>query len=1035
MPSKNISIETGNAALDLALDTLRLGKQALVFVNTKKSAEKTAEDIARKIKTESKELLELSEKTLKALSSPTKQCQRLAASIKKGVAFHHAGLVAKQRELIEDNFKSGAIKIICATPTLCISPDTKIWHGVNETEVSEFNRSNPIFVLSNNKLIDMKSQKIQRILNFSKLIQISSVSGYSIKVTPNHKMLIKRNNKKHLFHANDVKKGDKIATIGKLNIKEIKISTFSDFVIDNELPFDNKTLTKEWFYLIGAMLGDGYSGAETNRGKIMYKGSPSIVGKDEEVFSSIKEVCRKLNLNYRKSTMFSGTPQLVLGKNKWFREFLVRCGIEKRDKKHISENVMKSNLENICFLLKGLFDTDGCVEKQKRISFSNISKKLIKQIQKSLLRFGIVSAIRRKKAGSMKIYNKEYKTVPCFELGIYQKKSIIDFYKYIGFNVKRKQNDLINLIAKICSNLNYVACENCRYKIYKDLFSGRTNDHKKWGKVKLQVIKLLGEKGELGSREVKKLIGYEPKKKDTRLNHHYELIKKRKIGSISNTEWFWSLNSIGMWIFNNILAKDNKIEEFFGLRKCPLCKNQLEWVIKKGWRDSDFEGDIFWDIVKEVKVAHNHPYVYDVVLSNNPGNDHMFVANGFVVHNSYGVDLPAYRSIIKDLKRYGNRGMAFIPVLEYLQMAGRAGRPKYDTEGEAICVAISESEKDKLFEKYVLGAPEDIYSKLAVEPVLRTYLLSLIAANFVNTKKKIVDFFSRTFWAYQYTDMDRLVLIIDKMLDLLEEWEFIEREEKKDDFVSADKIMNKEEAIRATIMGKRVAELYIDPLTAYFFITCLRSGSNKKINEFSFLQMVSHTLEMMPLLRVGVKEQDKIQEELMKYYELLFEKEPSLYEPEYEDFVNSIKTALMLNEWINEKTEEYLLENYNARPGELRGKMEIADWLLYATEEISRILQFQHLNKEIVKIRLRLRYGVKEELLPLVRIPGIGRVRARKLFFNRIKDVGDVKNADLMKLSQILGQNVALNLKKDVGQEIKEVPLGKRKGQISLGDY
>jgi len=402
---------------------------------------------------------------------------------------------------------------------------------------------------------------------------------------------------------------------------------------------------------------------------------------------------------------------------------------------------------------------------------------------------------------------------------------------------------------------------------------------------------------------------------------------------------------------------------------------------------------------------------------------------------AYGVDLPAYRSIIKDLKRYGSRGMSFIPVLEYLQMCGRAGRPKYDKEGEAICVAISENEKEKLYERYVLGEPEDIYSKLAVEPVLRTYLLSLIVANFVNTKKKIIDFFEKTFWAHQFIDMGKLETIIDKMLDLLEEWEFIEMEGKKDDFVSADKTKGGNGDIMATIMGKRVAELYIDPLTAYFFIDCLRKNSNKKGHEFSFLQMACHTLEMRPLLRVGIKEQDKMQEELMRYYELLFEKEPSLYEPEYEDFVNSIKTALMLNEWINEKTEEYLLENYNARPGELRSKIEIADWLLYATEEISRILQFQHFNKEIVKLRLRIRYGVKEELLPLVRIPGIGRVRARKLFFNRIKDVGDVKDADLMKLSQILGHNVALNLKKEVGQEIKPVPEGKRKGQISLGDY
>ena len=412
-----------------------------------------------------------------------------------------------------------------------------------------------------------------------------------------------------------------------------------------------------------------------------------------------------------------------------------------------------------------------------------------------------------------------------------------------------------------------------------------------------------------------------------------------------------------------------------------------------------------------------------------------------------GIDLPAFRAILKDLRRYGPRGMAYIPVLEYLQMAGRAGRPKFDKTGEAICVAVSENEKKKLYEMYVLGEPEDIYSKLAVEPVLRTYLLSLIASNFVNTKKKIVDFFGKTFWAYQYVEtkvsgaensqsefsgMDKLVLIIDKMLDLLEEWEFIEME--KGDFVSADEI-NDDEKINATLMGKRVAELYIDPLTAYFFITCLKHGSDRKPKEISFLQMVCQTLEIRPLLRVGVREQDKIQEELVKYYDLLLEKEPSLYEPEYEDYINSFKTALMLNEWINEKTEEYLLESYNARPGELRSKLDIADWLLYASEEISRILHFQQLNNEIVKLRLRLKHGIKGELLPLIKITGVGRVRTRKRYFNRIKDVGDVKRADFGKLAQILGQNVALNVKKQVGQEIKEVPSGKRKGQVSLRHY
>jgi len=398
---------------------------------------------------------------------------------------------------------------------------------------------------------------------------------------------------------------------------------------------------------------------------------------------------------------------------------------------------------------------------------------------------------------------------------------------------------------------------------------------------------------------------------------------------------------------------------------------------------------------------------------------------------SFGLDLPAFRAILKDLRRYGPRGMVHIPVLEYLQMAGRAGRPKFDKFGEAICVAVSENEKKKLHERYILGEPEEINSKLAVEPVLRTYLLSLIAANFVNSRKEIIDFFGKTFWSHQFMDMGRLVFIIDKMLSLLEEWEFIQMH--KEDFSDADKLNDGK--IKATIMGKRVAELYIDPLTAYFFISCLRKGSDKKVTEFSFLQMISHTLEMRPLLRVGVKDQEFVQEKIVNFDSFILEKEPSIYESEYEDYVNSVKTALMFYEWINEKDEEYLLENFNARPGELRSKIGIADWLLYANTEISRILNYRDLNKEIVKLRFRLKYGVKEELLPLIKIKGVGRVRARKLHYNRIRNIKDVKNADLVKLSQILGKQVALSVKKQVGQEVKPVKEGKRKGQMALGKY
>src|SRR3989344_1898455 len=396
---------------------------------------------------------------------------------------------------------------------------------------------------------------------------------------------------------------------------------------------------------------------------------------------------------------------------------------------------------------------------------------------------------------------------------------------------------------------------------------------------------------------------------------------------------------------------------------------------------------------------------------------------------AYGLDLPAFRAIIKDLKRYSIHGYSWIPVLEYHQQAGRAGRPKFDTFGEAICIASTKPEKKKIIRKFIKGKPEEIYSKLAVEPVLRTYLLSLISANFVNNKKSIMEFFGKTFYAHQFNDLNELEKIITKMLGLLEEWEFIRT---KEDFVSADEL--KDESIKATILGKRVAELYIDPLTAFFIITCLRKASAKRI-DFSFLQMISHTLEIRPLLKTRMKEYDLIQEKLIEYEDYLLDNEPNIYDPEYEDFTNSVKTALFFYDWVNEKDEDYLLENYNIRPGEIKSKLDIADWLLYCAEELSRILQFQQIIKDILRLRLRLKYGAKEELLTLLKLKNIGRVRARNLYKNRIKDIADLKKADITRLVQILGKETALSVKEQLGQKIPEVKENKKKGQISLLDY
>lgn len=401
-----------------------------------------------------------------------------------------------------------------------------------------------------------------------------------------------------------------------------------------------------------------------------------------------------------------------------------------------------------------------------------------------------------------------------------------------------------------------------------------------------------------------------------------------------------------------------------------------------------------------------------------------------------GLDLPAYRAIIKDLKRYGGAfGMTDIPVLEYLQMAGRAGRPRFDTQGEAICIAKSEDEKSSLHFKYVLGEPEAIYSKLAVEPVLRTYLLSLIATGFVSSQESIMDFFSRTFWAHQFQDMSELHQIISKTLRLLEEWTFITSTSGQvtTGFVNGNELLN--EAYTPTPLGRRVSELYLDPLTAHRYSLGLSKAPQVSLNEISFLHLISGSLEMRPWLSVRTKEYDIIQEKSALVQPHLLINEPSLYDPDYEEFLESLKCTIMFCEWTDEKDEQYILETYNVRPGELRAKLDIADWLLFSVSEIARITAPLAILKDINKTRVRLRYGAKEELLPLLKLEGIGRVRARRIYSAGIKDAGSLKSADITTLSAILGPVIARSVQEQLDTNISLVPKGTRKGQLSLRKF
>jgi len=385
---------------------------------------------------------------------------------------------------------------------------------------------------------------------------------------------------------------------------------------------------------------------------------------------------------------------------------------------------------------------------------------------------------------------------------------------------------------------------------------------------------------------------------------------------------------------------------------------------------------------------------------------------------SAGLNLPAYRVIVRDLKRFQQfRGMDYLPNMEIEQMLGRAGRPQFEKEGEGILIPKNKAEAVYAWENYINGEPEKIYSKVGVEPVLRMHALALIASGTCSTNQELYDFFSKTFYAKQFQDFGVLKTKIEKVLDLLEKFGFITRsisQNSDNPFKPATSLTNSSE-LKPTLIGKRVSELYIDPLTANHLIT-----SFKRIQfaaPFPLLHIMCKCLEARPLLSVKKKDMEYIEEVLSKEISNLVDKLPNEWDVEYEDYLGSVKTACFFSGWLEELGEDLILEKFNVTPGELRARLDIADWLLYSMSELLLLLDKKELLSEVKKLRIRMEYGIKQELLPLVKLKGVGRVRARLLFNSGVKDIGDLKKIPLQSLASLVGEKIAENLKGQINSE------------------
>lgn len=359
-----------------------------------------------------------------------------------------------------------------------------------------------------------------------------------------------------------------------------------------------------------------------------------------------------------------------------------------------------------------------------------------------------------------------------------------------------------------------------------------------------------------------------------------------------------------------------------------------------------------------------------------------------------GVNLPAQRVVISNISRYNAKVGANRPisVLEYKQLCGRAGRPQYDKFGESII--IGKGNKEELLEFYINGEPEPIESKITDDKSLRTHILSVIVTTPGIKKEEILDFFLETLGGLQ-SRKSNVKFSMDIALRFL-----------KSKFL----IIEKNNRYAATEFGKKTSMLYIDPLTATYFRDSIENVSKKGKHTLGFLHIITNSEEFFPKFSLRNKD--------LEIASLLIENHLSeLLEPISE--YDCSRSLLALQSWITESSETSLSDNLGIESGDMHRMVETANWLTYCIREISKHVERVDLLEELENLRRRIVYGIREELLDLVRVKGIGRIRARILFKHHIKTTEDLAKIPVNKLAEI--DKIGLTLANNIKSELKRV--------------
>ena len=353
--------------------------------------------------------------------------------------------------------------------------------------------------------------------------------------------------------------------------------------------------------------------------------------------------------------------------------------------------------------------------------------------------------------------------------------------------------------------------------------------------------------------------------------------------------------------------------------------------------------------------------------------------------------MPSKYVVIRDYTRWTSQGPQAIPVFDYEQMSGRAGRPQYDNAGYSYLVAKSMEEASNLEERYIHGDVEPTNSKLIEnKDAVFKQIIAQVASTLSKTPEDLEDFFKKTFYGYQMTSNSSMSFFAEESLKF--------EIQNALEFLLQNQILQATPSgLKTTAFGNLIAKSNYTVETA----VKIKEYANQ-VDEFNAEELIyqlSQTPDLPLISFKGRRSKDPVRDKLANYG--LFSIEVG----------NPEATAVSLIEWIDERNE-YEIENaYHVYASSTTRSAYEASLLVRFTKNTMEVLGKYNYSKDLDFLSARLYYGVKEDIIPLViGVKRLGRKRARALVRTFGEDLRPYSVKELQKVEGI-GPKLAESIK------------------------